>query len=228
MAARDRVPAPAQRDEPAKIVRGPRGAPATARGLATRRRILDAAEAVFGERGYHDASVSEITARAGVAQGTFYIYFDSKLQIFFELVEDVGERLRAAMSAASAGALDRIDAERRGFVAFFDFVAQHRSIYHILHEAERVAPQAAYAYYQRISAPYARALRGAMDSGTVWRTNPEALAHALMGIGHFVAQRWLIWPRDGVEGATPEGLPDAVVNAVLDFISHGLTPSHEE
>lgn len=228
MAARDRIDSPSNGAVPSRAARGPRGAPATARGLATRRRILDAAEAVFGERGYHDASVSEITTRAGVAQGTFYIYFDSKLQIFIELVEDVGERLRAAMSAASAGAADRIDAERTGFVAFFHFVAQHRRIYHIVQEAERVAPQAAYAYYRRISVPYAQALRVAMDSGAIWGTNPEALAHALMGIGHFVAQRWLIWPRDGVEGAAPEGLPDAVVDAVLDFITHGLALSEEQ
>jgi AcrR family transcriptional regulator len=205
----------------------PRGVPVTARGLATRRRILDAAEEVFGERGYYDASVSEITARAGVAQGTFYIYFDSKLQIFVELVEDVGKRLRAAMSEASAGATDRLDAERRGFTAFFAFVAQHRRIYHIVQEAERVAPQAAYAYYQRISAPYARALQKAMDAGTIWRTDSEALAHALMGVGHFVALRWLVWPRDGADGAAPEGLPDAVVDAVLDFITRGMSLTHE-
>jgi AcrR family transcriptional regulator len=216
---------PAQGTETSDNGREPRSVPATARGLATRRRILDAAEAVFGESGYHDASVSEITARAGVAQGTFYIYFDSKRQIFIELVEDVGEQLRAAMSAASADATDRIDAERKGFAAFFHFVARHQRIYHIVQEAERVAPQAAYAYYQRISSPYATALQAAMDAGTIWRTNPEALAHALMGIGHFVALRWLIWPRDGVEGAAPEGLSDAVMDAVLDFIAHGLAPA---
>src|SRR6266571_5021245 len=52
--------------------------PMTARGEATRRRILDAAEEVFGEFGYYEASISEITRRAGIAQGTFYIYFHSK------------------------------------------------------------------------------------------------------------------------------------------------------
>src|SRR5690242_7223977 len=68
--------------------------PVTARGEATKRRILDAAEEVFGESGYYEASVSEITRRAGVAQGTFYIYYHSKREIFEELVSDLGERLR--------------------------------------------------------------------------------------------------------------------------------------
>src|SRR5258708_8266107 len=122
--------------------------PATARGEATRRKILDAAEAVFGEMGYYEASVSEITRKAGVAQGTFYIYFPSKREIFVELVEDIGKRLRAFTNEAIAGAPDRLEGERIGFAAFFKFVANHRRIYSIVQEAERVAPEAAHAYYQ--------------------------------------------------------------------------------
>ncbi|HEY6799250.1 MAG TPA: helix-turn-helix domain-containing protein, partial [Agromyces sp.] len=53
--------------------------PRTARGVETRRRLLAAAERVFADHGYHEASVSRITDRAGVGQGTFYLYFDSKL-----------------------------------------------------------------------------------------------------------------------------------------------------
>src|SRR5579885_3326227 len=89
--------------------------PLTARGEATRRRLLDAAEAVFGELGYYEASVSEITRRAGVAQGTFYIYYHSKQEIFEELVSDLGERLRLATRAAIAASSTRQETERLGF-----------------------------------------------------------------------------------------------------------------
>jgi len=47
--------------------------PATARGEATRRKLLAAAEIEFGARGFHAASVSSITTRADVGQGTFYL-----------------------------------------------------------------------------------------------------------------------------------------------------------
>src|SRR5690348_16640482 len=132
--------------------------PATARGEATRRRILDAAEEVFGKFGYYEASISEITRRAGIAQGTFYIYFRSKHEVFAEVVEDIGKRLRAATRAAIAEAPDRLEAERRGFAAFFEFVTAHRRIYQIVQEAERIAPEAAYSYYHGISQGYERAL----------------------------------------------------------------------
>ena len=198
--------------------------PVTARGEATRRKILDAAEAVFGEMGYYEASISEITRRAGVAQGTYYIYFHSKREIFAELVEDIGHRLRTEMRAAIAGASHRLEIEKRGFEAFFRFVASHRRIYSIVQEAERVAPEAFYAYYHGISQGYIRGLSEAMDEGSVRRLDPEAIAYTLMGIGHFVALRWLIWPQEdedthGYSGSLPQG----VFESIMEFIAHGLT-----
>jgi len=197
-------------------------APATARGEATRRRILDAAEVVFGQLGYYEASVSEITRRAGVAQGTFYLYFHSKREIFVKLVEDLGRSLRAATRAAIADAPDRLEAERRGFAAFFAFVASHRRIYRIVQEAERVAPEAAQDYYRRISRGYERGLREAMEAGTVRPLHPEAIAYALMGIGHFLALRWLIWPQEEQDAGDALHLPDDVFASAIEFITHGL------
>ena len=203
--------------------------PATARGERTRRRILDAAETVFGELGYYEASVSEITRQAGVAQGTFYIYFHSKREIFVELVEDLGARLRAATRTAMADVPDRLEAERRGFIAFFEFTANHRRVYSIVQEAERAAPEAAQAYYRSISRSYVRGLSTAMEAGTIKSLSPEAIAYALMGIGHFIALRWLIWPQESEE-TQEEGihLPDDIFTSVMEFITHGLSMSSKE
>ena len=203
-------------------------APLTPRGEATRRRILDAAEEVFGEMGYYEASVAEITRRAGVAQGTFYIYFHSKRETFVELVEDIGERLRTATSAAIQSVSDRIEAERKGFEAFFRFVYAHRRIYRIVEEADRVAPEAAREYYRRISLGYERGLTAAMSAGQVRPGNVEGLAYALMGIGHFLALRWIIWPAEEATTAEqqPIEIPEALLTTVMDFIAHGLTPDH--
>ena len=63
-------------------------APRTERGRRTLRALLDAAAAEFGEKGFHDGSVSGITRRAGCALGSFYTYFDSKDEVFRALVRD--------------------------------------------------------------------------------------------------------------------------------------------
>jgi TetR/AcrR family fatty acid metabolism transcriptional regulator len=49
--------------------------------------ILLAAEAVFMEKGYHDASMDDIAARVGVAKGTVYLHFPSKQDLVFALFE---------------------------------------------------------------------------------------------------------------------------------------------
>ncbi len=197
--------------------------PVTARGEATRRKILDAAEEVFGEMGYYEGSVSEITRRAGVAQGTFYLYFHTKKDIFAELVMDIGKRLRADSSAAIANAPDRLTAEKEGFKAFFAFVKRHRNVYNIVQEAERVAPEAAKEYYQRFSEGYQRGLQIAIDQGEFRRLDTETVGYALMGMAHFLALRWILWPWQGNESSALE-VPESVLHEIMAFLRHGLIP----
>lgn len=59
--------------------------------------ILDAALRVFGEKGYHQTHVSDIIAEAGIARGTFYLYFESKSAIFLELLDGLLIELRGTI-----------------------------------------------------------------------------------------------------------------------------------
>ena len=118
-------------EDRASLVSSATGRPLTKRGEATRRRILEAAEQVFAEHGYHEASIVKVTERAGVALGTFYLYFDSKRTVFEALVIDLNSRVRQSMTESMAGAANRIDAERRGFEGFFRFTAQHPALYRV-------------------------------------------------------------------------------------------------
>ena len=88
--------------------------PKTSRGRKTRQKLLDAAEAEFGEKGFHDGSISGITQRAGVALGTFYTYFKSKEEIFQALVAYMSRRIREWIGERVAEATDRLIAERLG------------------------------------------------------------------------------------------------------------------
>src|SRR5215831_5456026 len=51
-----------------------------------RAQLVTAARDVFGQKGYHAATVDDITRAAGVAKGTFYLYFEEKREIYYELV----------------------------------------------------------------------------------------------------------------------------------------------
>jgi AcrR family transcriptional regulator len=169
------------------------GRPLSKRGLGTRRRLLDAAEAVFGDLGYHDASVVRVAQDAGVAAGTFYLYFDSKKAIFDELVRDLNRRVRHAMKDASSKGTTRLEQELLGFEAYFEFTSSHPALYRIIRQAEFVSPEMLRYHYDRLSAGYIEALAAASDAGEIGPLEPEVAAYALMGLGEMIGMRWILW-----------------------------------
>jgi AcrR family transcriptional regulator len=68
-----------------------------------RRQILDAATEVFAERGYHKASISDVIDRAGIARGTFYLYFSSKHSVFAAILDEALTELRSRVAPVEVG-----------------------------------------------------------------------------------------------------------------------------
>jgi AcrR family transcriptional regulator len=68
------------------------------KGLQTRARLVDAAREVFERDGFLTARIADITTTAGMSQGSFYHYFDSKEQVFREVAAAQEERLTAPPS----------------------------------------------------------------------------------------------------------------------------------
>jgi len=165
----------------------------TRRGAATRQRLLDAAESVFADLGYHEASIVKITEAAGVAQGTFYLYFSSKQEIFEELVRDLNRRVRRAMAEGAERGRTRAEAELLGFKGYFEFAARHGALYRIIRQAEFVSPHTLHEHYEAIASGYVVALGSAMERGEVEEMDPQVLAWALMGMGELLGMRWIVW-----------------------------------
>lgn len=211
-------------DDTDRPVSSATGRPLTKRGEATRRRLLEAAEHVFAELGYHEASIVKVTERAGIGLGTFYLYFDSKQAIFEALVIDLNRRVRHSMSEAMAGADSRLDAERAGFRGFFRFTAEHPALYRVVREAEFVSPAVLRLHYSRIVEGYEAGLSAAQEAGDVDRAlDPETTAWALMGMGELIGMRFLLWERDA-DGKPPAELDAGVFDAMMRFIDNALAP----
>lgn len=178
----------------------------TQRGQRTRQQLLDAAEAVFGEKGYEQASISEITQRAGVAQGTFYVYFPDKKEAFCELVRVLSDRLRDTVLDAIAGLTDREEMERARFRAFFDFVTRHRNLYRVVRQCEFVDGELYRWYYRRFATGYTEGLRAHQAEGQVRPLDAEVMAWSLMGMADFLGMRYCLWERKRPEPHVVEDL----------------------
>ena len=72
--------------------------------LQTRERILEAAELVFADNGYHEALVDEIGRQTSMSKGGVYFHFPSKEDLFFAVMDRLANKLvrRAEKAAASA------------------------------------------------------------------------------------------------------------------------------
>ena len=194
---------------------GTRSSARRGKGERTRRKLLDAAEEVFGAVGYHDASIVKITEAADVAQGTFYLYFESKLQIFDEVVLDLNQRIRRAMSDAARGATTRLEAERLGFAGFFRFTEEHPALYRVIRQAEFVSPRVLRNHYETITNHYAPFLEEAMKSGEVSAGDPLVLAWSLAAVGEVIGLRWILWNDEGA-------MPPEVFEEMMAIIARML------
>ncbi len=198
----------------------PAPSPRRTKGERTRRKILDAAEQVFAAVGYHEASIVKITEAADVAQGTFYLYFQSKLEVFEEVVADLNLRVRHAMSEASRSASNRLEAERLGFAGFFRFTAEHPALYRVIRQAEFVSPRALRNHYESIIGNYAPYLREAMAAGEIAPTDPMVLAWSLAAIGEMIGLRWILWNEE-------HEVPPAVFEQMMVVVSRMLGVAHD-
>ena len=193
--------------------------PRTDRGRRTLRKLLDAAAEEFGEKGFHEASVSSITRRAGVALGSFYTYFDSKDSLFRALVGDMSEKVRTSARSALHEGMGPLEIERAALAAFLRFAAEHKEIYRIIDEAEFVDPASYRQHYETIAARITDRLRAGAAAGEFREGLGELEAWAMMGMNVFVGLRYIVWGA-GEMGA--EMGPEEVAAGVNRLLAEGV------
>jgi AcrR family transcriptional regulator len=192
--------------------------PRTARGEKTMRKILDAASAEFGEKGFFDSSIVSITSRAEVALGTFYTYFDSKEALFAALVRDMSARVKDLVPPAVVEARDALDAEARTLRAYLEFVIDNKGVYRIIDEAEFVDPEGFRAHYETAAARIAARLAAGAEAGQLRTADSfenEVHSWAYMGMNVFLGLRFCVWARED---------PARVADIANRLLARGLKP----
>lgn len=110
------------------------------KGLRTRQRLLDGARRAFEKSGsYADTRISDIVEETGCAYGTFYTYFDTKEQLFYELAVDVANEMYRENATRTRGEdlVARIDSGLRQFLHSY---REHAAILTIIDQAAALYP----------------------------------------------------------------------------------------
>ena len=190
-----------------------------ARAARTREQLMMSAARVVGEFGYRDASVQRITAGAGVAQGTFYLYFDSRQALFDELLPHFGLQMLDHVRARAAGARGFFELEEIGVRAVFEYLIEHPWFWRLLNEAEVEAPRAWDRHHEEVTRRYMRFLKRARADGELAdyvEEQLDTLAQLLVAARDYIYRSRLIRHRPG------EKIPDSVIRTYRQFIEHGL------
>lgn len=109
---------------------------------ARRTELVNAALGLFAEKGVASTTVSDIVGRAGVAQGTFYLYFESKNEIINAVVgrltDGAVESIVAALGREDLGVLEKIEAMAHALVEMSD-EPHEIELMRFFHRAENAA-----------------------------------------------------------------------------------------
>jgi AcrR family transcriptional regulator len=166
--------------------------------------ILSAARDVFREKGYADARMSDIAARAGIAVGSIYLHFKTKealvVAICDEMNQDVLKWLAPCLNQPDA--VDAMEAAVRAGLAYFQ---QERDFIQLLYLGTglREIAQAWQGYDDPVTRALAAFLLERMAAGQIRRYDPDKLAVLIFGMVDQAAMHTILFGAGDIKDYTP-------------------------
>lgn len=185
----------------------------------TRRALFRAAAKVVGDYGYADASISRITSEANIAQGTFYNYFETRQDLFDQLLPEVGGNMLDHIKEQVETSVSGVERELQRLTAYFDYLHENPEFYRILNEAEIFAPKAHEKHFQMLIAGYMSAFRRSRDRDELQNYSDEELeviAYILLAARGYLSLGY------AVRGGRSRKVPPQVYSAYEKIVSSGL------
>lgn len=184
--------------------------------VARRANIIAAIRDVFGERGYHQASLSELLAAADIARGTFYLHFDSKEAAFKAVLDDLLDRIAETVRPVDTTSVDNakrqlVDNIARAFSLLADDPGIGRLLFRQGGSVSDELTRHLDAFFAAIAALAERSLRVGQATGLVKAGDVSFMARLALGLFKEAALAL-------DEGKSPEELAHAVLDMVLSGV----------
>jgi AcrR family transcriptional regulator len=186
---------------------------------ARRKQVLRHAKHIFARKGYHRTNVADIIGRAGIARGTFYLYFQNKKDLFEELLEQVLTELSSRILRLRVGldSPDPVEQLRANLRRVVTYVLEERELTDILlnHSTgfDRDLDHKILNFYDRIAALIQRSLDLGIEMKLVRETDTHAIAYSILGA---IKEVIGLLSRGGATDA------DQLVETILDFGLRGV------
>jgi AcrR family transcriptional regulator len=167
----------------------------------TRDMIIEAAEELFSQHGYHNTQIMDIVKSVGMSAGTFYNYFKDKRDLFEQLTsrnfEDFRARIKKLREPVNIwDRIDRLAKLDETFTAYFDYITSHRQQFLILLRGsfgiDEELDGNVWRHYSDIAQDLADDIQEWLDIGIISKVNPNTLAYAVVGMAMHLGHSFLM------------------------------------
>ncbi len=190
--------------------------PLTRNAKNTFNMIIESAIDLFYKNGYHGTTVNNITQDAGIAAGTFYLYFPSKLSLYKHILIMFSHNIRKTIAANVSEKTSRYEKEREGIKSFIMLAKENPQMYNIIWESLYIDRALFKDYYESFANRYIRGLDQSVSNKEIREIDTEVVSYILMGITNFIGLKVVL-----NLGKNNDDI-DHIVDVVMDLIKHGL------
>jgi len=175
-------------------------------------RIVEAGDIEFYQNGYEKTTIANITSAAGMAVGTFYLYFKDKLSLYHYILFDYQDRLRRYIQARIGSCNNRLEKEKLGLIAWLEFINDNPRTYTIIWQSLSIDKSLFVDYYSKFSKSYERGLK--KDKDQLIDVDFETLSLALMGISSFLGLKSMLSNEKKLEPNEIEKIADDIIKVL--------------
>ncbi len=187
--------------------------PKTELGRTKMEKLLCASEELFATQGFYGTSISDICKYAGTAVGTFYIYFDTKIDVYRYLMESYKKEIKVRLAESIKNCDNRYDKEREGIKCFIKYAVSAPNIYNIIWGSLSIDKQMFIDYYVSFARSYSRGLE---SDGDLSLRDSESIAYMLMGISNFLGLKAMF------NGMSEEEIDSMIDKTVMPALTCGI------
>ncbi len=191
----------------------------------TRERILEAAEVVFADNGYHDALVDEIGKRTSMSKGGLYFHFPSKEDLFFAVMDRLANKLVRRAERAASQADSPLEAAEAALEAVLSALSVQKRLARLLitqgysmgnpFESKRTE------IFDRFAGVIDKHLGEARATGQIADINTSLAARVWLGAVNELIVHWLFSGGPTPKDVAPD-LKNLLVNSVQGSSATGL------
>ncbi len=161
--------------------------PKTQLGLNKMMKLIEAAEELFTTKGFYQTSISDICKSAGTAVGTFYIYFQTKTDIYGYMMQEYANEIKTRLAEAIKDCPTRYEKEREGIKCFIKYAVERPNVYNVIWGSLSVDKKMFTDYYESFARSYTYSLTH--DKGEINAEDATTIAYMLMGVSNFLGLR---------------------------------------